>query len=260
MSELVHAVDGDIIAYKTAAVCDTHYEGACNSIIDSTLREIATESKVHQMRIYISDETNFRYRVAKTKPYKGNRATMTRPQFLDHCKQYLIDNYQALIVHDHEADDAIATDMIVNGASHCGIDKDMLQIPGRHYNYIKKIWIDVTPDEAEMTLWRQVLMGDVSDNVPGLPRVGEGKAFDTIQSALTAQQDAMAMYQSVVRSKMPGIDPIVYMAEQLQLIQMKTNVDLHFKNTVTIKPDTAGFVAQEEGVVNFETPAKIAGL
>lgn len=250
----VLAVDGDIVAYRTAAVCETHFEGACDSIIDSTLRDIATDTQITQMRIYISGSNNFRYGLAKTKPYKGNRATMVHPQYLNHCKQYLIDKYGAIIVDGFEADDAIATDMTVNGAFHCGIDKDMLQIPGRHYNYVKKEWQDVSNEEATKILWRQVLMGDASDNVPGLPRVGEKKAFDCIQNHETAESDAMAMYEEVVNAKLPGVNYIEYMAEQLNLIRMRRDIELDFKNTVTVMPNTGGFEAQEGGMTETEMP------
>lgn len=257
--ETILAVDGDIIAYRTAAVCETHFEGACSSIIDSTLRDIATESKVCDMRIYISGANNFRYTIAKTKPYKGNRATMVHPQFLNFCKQYLVDKYKALIVEGYEADDAIATDMTINGAFHCGIDKDMLQIAGRHYNYVKKEWQDVTSEEAIKTLWRQVLMGDASDNVPGLPRIGEKKAFEAIQNHETAQEDAMSFYEQIVNAKLPGVNYIEYMAEQLNLIKMRSDIDIDFKNIITVAPNTEGFTEQDNGLTTVDEP-KVANI
>jgi hypothetical protein len=57
----VLAVDGDIIAYRTAAVCENDFEGACSQIIDNTLREISTQTGIGHMRIYLSGENNFRY-------------------------------------------------------------------------------------------------------------------------------------------------------------------------------------------------------
>ena len=85
----VFAVDGDTLAYRTAAVCEDHFEGAAYSILASTLREIATETGVTKFRLYISGKSNFRYDIAKTKPYKGNRATMVRPRYLEACKNHL---------------------------------------------------------------------------------------------------------------------------------------------------------------------------
>lgn len=135
--EQVFAVDGDTLAYRTAAVCNDHFEGACYAIIKSTLRDIATDTGITKMRIYLSGSNNFRYAVGKTKPYKGNRATMVKPQFLQACRDHLVELYNAQVIDGFEADDAIATDMVNNSAIHCGVDKDIFQIAGRHYNYVK---------------------------------------------------------------------------------------------------------------------------
>jgi hypothetical protein len=241
----VLAVDGDIVAYRTAAVCEDHFEGACEEIIDTTLTEIATDTGISKMRIYISGENNFRYTVATTKPYKGNRATMVRPKFLKHCKNYLVEKYSALVIHGYEADDAIASDMVLNGAYHCGIDKDMLQIAGRHYNYVNKEWKDVDEEEATLTLYRQILMGDSSDNIPGLPKVGVKTAEKIITDYLTAHEDAIEYYKDVCAEKLPDVKYQEYFFEQAALITMVKDIDILGLFTVHINPKTDGFQKQE---------------
>lgn len=241
----VFAVDGDIVAYRTAAVCEEEFEGSCNAIIDATLRDIATETGIEYMRIYISGDNNFRYDVAKTLPYKGNRDGFVRPRFLQHCKNYLVSKYNAIVVDGFEADDAICTDMTVYGAIHCGIDKDMLQIAGKHYDYVNKIWRHVTPEEATITLYRQILTGDKSDNVPGLPKVGPKTAEKHIQNHETAAEDALEVYKQVCADKLPDVNPIEYMAEQMKLIKMVTNVNFDMSRTVRIELNTDGFEGQE---------------
>lgn len=252
----VMAVDGDIIAYHTAAVCEEEFEGSCNAIIDATLRNIATDTGISHMRIYLSGANNFRYGIAKTKPYKGNRDGFVRPRFLAHCKQYLVDKYSAIFIDGAEADDGIATDMVVNGAYHCGVDKDILQIAGKHYNYVKKEWQEVSDEDAIITLYRQVLMGDASDNIPGLPRVGEKTAEKFITSAETAAEDALETYKDVCADKLPEVNPIEYMAEQLNLIKMKTDITLDLTRTTYIEPKTEGFTAQDGEVIEDQEPTK----
>lgn len=250
--ERVLAVDGDTLAYRTAAVCETHFEGAAYAIIKSTLKDIVAETQITKLRIYLSGSNNFRYEIGKTKPYKGNRATMVKPRFLPAVREHLVNEYKALVVDGFEADDAIATDMVKNGAIHCGVDKDILQVPGSHYNYVKKEWIHVNEGDAILTLYRQILMGDASDNVPGLPRVGEKKAFDSIQCVETAEEDALRMYEQVVRMSLPGVDYKEYFAEQSALVTMRTDVPLLFikptempVKTLELPLDTAGFVGQD---------------
>lgn len=251
----VLAVDGDTLAYRTAAVCEDHFEGACKAILDNTLKGISTLSGIPLMRIYLSGTDNFRYEVGKTKPYKGNRSTMVHPQFLQYCKTYLETEYKALRMHGYEADDGIATDMTVNGAIHCGVDKDILQVAGKHFNYVKAdegnmeaAWKDVDEEDAVLTLYRQILMGDTSDNVPGLPGIGEKKAEALITSAVDARDQAIAAYRMNVPAKLPGTDPMEYFEEQAALITMVTNVPLKFDNTIYVAPDSGGFEAQDAPV------------
>lgn len=252
----VLAVDGDTLAYRTAAVCEDHFLGAAESIIDSTLQTIATETGISDMRIYISGEGNFRNELAKTVGYKANRATMVRPQFLEATKEYLVTKYGAVHVDGYEADDAIATDMTINNAIHCGVDKDILQIPGKHYNYVKKEWQTISTEEATIRLFRQILMGDKSDNVPGLKGIGEAKAENAIDNELTAEIDAINFYINHCANKMPEIkEPLDYFVEQRGLIEMVKDISLYcidFDETVYIEPYDEGFTLQEGSDIKLD--------
>lgn len=256
MPRQVFAVDGDIIAYKTAAVCEEHFEGACASIIDTTFKNISTDTGTNLFRVYLSGRQNFRKQVAKTLPYKGNRATMVAPKYLDFCKEYLQSKYKAVIMDEYEADDCVATDMTQTGAIHCGVDKDIYQIAGRHYNYTKadinERWVEISEDEAAIRLYRQVLMGDRSDNVPGLPRIGEKKAEAAIQDALSAREDAIQMYNAVCREALPGVDPMEYFNEQFALIAMISSVNLPYDNTI--------FIAPKEGEFEVDTDSEFSSI
>lgn len=260
MLKQVLAVDGDTIAYRTAAACEGTWEGACEDIIASTLRKISTATGIHEMRIYLSGQDNYRYEVAKTKPYKGNRVGMIHPEFLNHCKEHLVQKYGAIRMHGYEADDGIATDMVENGAIHCGVDKDILQIAGRHYMYVKEEWVEVSEEQAIITRYRQILMGDTSDNIPGLPGVGAKTAERVICDADTALSDALIFYEDTLVKKgltfthesKPGepksVNPLVYFAEQDSLITMVTDCEVFeilFDKSVYIEPESEGFTAQE---------------
>jgi 5'-3' exonuclease len=77
-----------------------------------------------------------------------------------------------------EADDVVCSVMIylnsidTCAAICCGNDKDLLQIPGHHYNFFKNVGKEVTVKEAVYSLYNQVLCGDSADNIPGLYKCG----------------------------------------------------------------------------------------
>ncbi len=238
MTRGTFAVDGDIISYRVASVSDEPDE--CEAKIDNMLHNIVKDTGVEQMRIYIThDGKGFRHEVAKTKTYKGNR-DQSKPVQLEFCRAYLMYRYKALLVHYYEADDAIASDMVQHGAFHCGIDKDLYQIAGKHYDFTKRTWQHIKEDEAKINLYRQILTGDSVDNIQGLPRVGAKTAEKTITNADTADADAKALYKEVCEKRITGVGVAEYWKEQVQLVQLVTDLDIMDLVTVQLKRNTLG--------------------
>ena len=116
----------------------------------------------------------FRYDIYPA--YKANRKGLEKPAFFNELRDYLINKW--LFVHHPglEADDIIS----IIARKHpeamvCSMDKDLQQIPGLHFNPRTKQVKDVTKSEAELLLWRQVITGDSTDNIKGIP--GKGPKF-----------------------------------------------------------------------------------
>ena len=49
----------------------------------------------------------------------------------------------------------------------CTIDKDLLQVPGKHYNFVKQEFRTISPKEGLFNFYWQFIMGDSSDNIKG---------------------------------------------------------------------------------------------
>jgi 5'-3' exonuclease len=73
------------------------------------------------------------------------------------------------------------------------IDKDFMQVPGWHYNFVKKVKKQVTPEEGLRFFYKQILMGDSADNIKGIHRVGEVTATKMLAELKTEKS-----YTSVV--------------------------------------------------------------
>lgn len=147
-----------------------------------------------EMQVYLTGKSNFRDAIAVTQPYKGNR-TQPKPPYLPDVRQYLVDMWGAHIVEGREADDTVAIEYLKDPDKRCivAIDKDLLQIPGNHYNYKKDTLFVVTPEESLLFFYTQMLEGDRTDNIRGIPGIGKAKAPRMLEHCRTEAD----MYQVV---------------------------------------------------------------
>lgn len=92
----------------------------------------------------------------------------------------------------------------------CSIDKDLRCIPGlhyvMHYDPAKKGPLTVTEDEARRFYYMQLIMGDPTDNIPGVPRVGPKKAEAMIAGCATEAE----MQEAVVNAYFQAYPPSVH--------------------------------------------------
>jgi len=153
-------------------------------------------------RIYLTGTGNFRAELATIKPYKGNR-TAPRPYHYDALRQYMVEKHGAKVVNGIEADDAVS---IIQWRGRqktpkhprtiiCTVDKDLLMVPGFHYNTREKEAWYQSPEEAQLAFYRQLLTGDGTDNIPGCHGIGKARASVILPSLLWSERQ---MYDVVL--------------------------------------------------------------
>lgn len=133
-----------------------------------------------EMTAVVLSLPNFRKAIAKSRPYKGNRPE--RPEwYLKWCpiiESHLEEAWGFIRTPEgYEADDLVATlmtELTSVGAKPicCGNDKDLLQIPGEHFNVVKKTMQTLDWYQCTYKLWTQCLMGDSTDGIEGIPGMG----------------------------------------------------------------------------------------
>ena len=189
-------VDGDILTFRAAFSAEAEAEAwvAC-SRASKILEDMVMETEVEKYEVWISGKNNFRYQVYPE--YKANRIGMKRPKWEQEVKSYLVHTYNAKVSDGCEADDMMGVRSMQEGKDLgiiATIDKDLNMIPGWHYNFVKKELFHVTPEEADRFFFYQLIVGDTTDNIKGVPGLGPKKAEKLLSGYSTPQE-----WYSVIR-------------------------------------------------------------
>lgn len=168
-------IDGDSIAYA-AGYCE--HPSEMEMSVDNFVRDITNATQCTRFVGYVENpegKQNFRKFVAMTRGYKANRHDREPPKWMTEAKHYMRNKWGFQYVTYMESEDACSISAHKNGLDNsiiACIDKDLYQIGGRFYDYKKKDWKVITPEEAEHLLYKQILTGDSTDNIPGIPGCG----------------------------------------------------------------------------------------
>lgn len=174
-------IDQDLLCYRCAASAENDDLGIALYRIDELLDNILTKTEATSYRAFLTGSNNFRKQIYPE--YKANR-TQPKPRHLRDLQEYSLEKLSAEYAPETlEADDALAIyqtdDTII-----CSLDKDLLQVPGKHFSWEinGKGWsrpdtfIEQTELEGLRLFYKQCLKGDTSDNVKGVEGLGEKKA------------------------------------------------------------------------------------
>ena len=146
------------------------------SKVDAKIKSIMEKSGGDDWVGGLTDSaSNFRIPLATILPYKGNRAGTEKPHSYQMLRDYLMDVYpdRVVMVEGMETDDWLAINQTDNTII-CSLDKDLLTVPGSHYNWTHDEITVVSEVEALRFFYNQLLTGDKStDNILGLFGVGK---------------------------------------------------------------------------------------
>lgn len=170
-------IDGDAISY----ICSKETLEDSLMRVDNILKSMFNYLKCNEYFMFLSFKPYFRNVIDPQ--YKAHRKPILSLIFLKEIKEYLIFKYNAQYHIPFEADDLVAyTKRLYPHSIVCSTDKDVLStISGEWFNY-KQFKRGYTTDEYALKFkYIQVLMGDVADNIKGVPRIGISKATKIIE-------------------------------------------------------------------------------
>lgn len=213
-------VDADIVAYRAAAGTEGSPPKDTIDKVEALMEYIIGETVAfpssNNLECYLTGKDNFRYEVAKTAPYKGNRKDVAKPTNLPAARDHLVNKWGAVVSQGEEADDLIAMAATMGDPKStviCSIDKDFLTVPCWMFNFVKSTWKYSTEDEARKYFYTQILTGDNADNIKGIHRVGPVKAGKLLEGLTTEEE----LYKACVDAYDGDVDRVLENARLLWL-------------------------------------------
>lgn len=158
------------------------------------LERIGKETRVKNVILALTDSGNS-FRLDYWPEYKGKRGR--KPLVHAELRNWIISNadYRTYLRPRLEADDILGIlathkKLVKGDRIVVSIDKDMKQIPGRHFNPDKDEWFEVTEESGDQAFYFQTLTGDQTDNYPGCPGIGPKRA-----AGVTDWNGVVAVYE-----------------------------------------------------------------
>ncbi|WP_394174421.1 DNA polymerase I [Guptibacillus hwajinpoensis] len=251
-------IDGNSIAYRAffALPLLNNDKGVyTNAVLGFTtmlLKIIENESPTHMLVAFDAGKTTFRHKTYTE--YKGGRQKTPSelseqfPVIREVLDAFDIKRYE---IKDYEADDIIGTVALLADKEDWDVkiysgDKDLLQLVSKnvHVALTRKGITDIdtydpaflnekyglTPDQI---IDMKALMGDNSDNIPGVPGVGEKTALKLLKQFGTVE----AVFESLdevsgkkLKEKLEENQDKAMMSKELVTIYKDTPLDLELKN------------------------------
>ena len=213
-------IDADYLIYGVGFASEEDSEKFAKSRLVETVEDLVyIHLKADSYEAFLTGKNNYRYEIAKTVPYKGNRKDAKKPKHYDALREHMITRLGAVVVNGQEADDEVAIRMTKEPDQYLlvGVDIDLRQIPGWHHNPHKAQTEYIDEFQAYKSFCLQLLTGDRVDNIPGLEGIGPKKAAKALQDATTKKdllRAAFEKYQELGHS-------LDYFTEQGQLLWLR---------------------------------------
>lgn len=194
-------IDADILVYRCGFVTENESVTIACHTIDEMVSEILENTKADSYSLYLTKSNDATaYRKEAYPIYKQHRVA-PKPKHYLALREHLVNKYQAIISETIEADDAISIDSHSDLRTALvsvvvSIDKDLNQIPGRHYNFVKKLHYDVSEWDGIKYFYKQLLTGDTADNVKGVAGIGDKKSERLLSECFT-ESDLFSVVRSV---------------------------------------------------------------
>ena len=185
--------------------------------IINSIETILENTTSNECRIFLGEQGVPTFRHKLYPDYKKKRVDTVRPAHYAEIYDWLKEKYNAETHHEMEADDALCVVAgLYDDCVICSNDKDLLQYPGKHYNWITDVKKSIGSFEGDRSLFTQILMGDSVDCIPGLKGVGAKKAQKILEDCTDFQQ----LYASTLTAYEGDVEHMMLMGSLVYLLRV----------------------------------------
>ncbi|SEI05970.1 DNA polymerase I [Halobacillus karajensis] len=254
MAEKVVLIDGNSIAYRAFFALPLLnndkgvYTNAVYGFTTMLLKILEEDNPDHLLVAFDAGKTTFRHQTYKE--YKGGRQKTPSelseqfPILKELLDAFEVNYYQ---LENYEADDIIGTLAAEAGEKGLEVkvisgDKDLLQLVNDHVTvsltkkgitnvdtYTPSFLMEKMEVRPDQIIDLKALMGDSSDNIPGVPGVGEKtavkllKQFDTLENLYTNLEDVSG---KKLKEKLEANKEEALMSQQLVTIERNAPIEV----------------------------------
>lgn len=167
-------IDGDTIPYSCGFAAKGEPVSHALRLAKNKLNQILEDTGAANYRLFLAGEGNYRDDVCWV--YKATRTT-PKPEHWGAIREYMFKNWNATKCDGFEADDIVGAIVHESYLKHdssiicSSADKDLNTCAGWHYNPMSRKTYFVTELQADRFLAYQMLCGDRTDNIKGLPHL-----------------------------------------------------------------------------------------
>lgn len=199
-------IDGDVILYRCGYTTEDDPEWIARARLRESIANILQYTQVDDHEIWLTDSVD-NWRMKLFPNYKANRK-QPKPKHYEYLSNLLTEEWGAQVAFGQEADDAMGIRQCTGeNTIICTIDKDLQQIPGRHFNFVTGDFTEVTPWQGLYKFYYQLLVGDSGDNITvgeGLSCAGIGpKKAQKILEGCEVEKDLFECVQEAYNSSHP---------------------------------------------------------
>jgi 5'-3' exonuclease len=223
--------DGKRIPPKYSKEEDRAYLESSWRYFKSRLSDLVDQVKANEFVMAVKGPDNFR-NIMYTQ-YKMNRHADPNKQnnFVPIIRKLAVQEDLAIESVGREADDLIriwAEQAKLAGEEYvvCSIDKDLLCIPGLHFRIHKNDFLNMSEADSCRFYYEQLLKGDPTDNIPGVPRVGEVKATQILKDLSTEEEFQEAVVDAYIKAY--GDDWHSYLLSNGKMLYLQKHEDDYF--------------------------------